>query len=130
MRWTDERYVRVYTRDTIDWLSLSFEAQGLLTLILRKVDRAGLLRLGSRGKPAIAVLVGHPTRWSTIGPALDELLADGCVRIDGDMLVVPNSSTRRKRRNRTHSGSGPNARGIGIWRRREKSQTVTTSHKA
>lgn len=90
MRWSDEKYVRVYTRDTIDWLGLSFEAQGLLALILRKVDRAGLAKLGRHGKRGVAVLVGHPTRWETIAPALEELLSDGCVRIDGDVLVVPN----------------------------------------
>ena len=32
MRWEDERYVRVYTRDTPGWLSLSFDAQALLFL--------------------------------------------------------------------------------------------------
>jgi hypothetical protein len=90
MRWEDERYVRLYTRDTVDWLALSFEAQSLLALILRKLDRAGLLVLGKHGKRAVAVAIGHAARWEIIAPALEELLTDGCVRIEGDTLVMPN----------------------------------------
>jgi hypothetical protein len=91
MRWEDERYVRLYTRDTVDWHFLSLEAQGLMGLILRKVDRAGILHLGRHGKKGVAAAIGHPTRVDSVLPALDELLSDGCVRIvDGETLVVPN----------------------------------------
>lgn len=91
MRWEDERYVRSYTRDTLDWLALSFEAQGLLQLILRKVDRAGIIRLGRHGPKGVAAIVGHADRWKKmIEPALNELLADGCVVIQGNALVLPN----------------------------------------
>ena len=90
MNWSDERYVRVYTRDTPEWLCLSFLGQGLFCLLLRKVDRAGVLPLGKLGKRAVAVAVGFPGDWSRIEPALEELLNDGCVRIEGDLLVVPN----------------------------------------
>jgi len=90
MRWEDERYVRVYTRDTLDWQALSFEAQGLFALVLRKVDRAGILRLGKHGKRGVAVAVGHGHRWQAVEPALEELLTDGCVAIRGEFLVVPN----------------------------------------
>ncbi len=90
MRWDDERYVRLYTRDTADWMGLSFLAQGLFCLILRKVDRAGLLALGKQGRKAVAVTIGHPGDWPRLEGALEELVADGCVRIEGDHLVVPN----------------------------------------
>jgi hypothetical protein len=90
MIWEDERYVRVYTRDTPEWLSLSFDAQALFLLLLRKVDRAGLVRLGKLGVRAVAIITGHATHWERLGPALDELLNDGCVEIHGDTLVVPN----------------------------------------
>jgi len=90
MRWEDERYVRLYTRDTLDWLSLSFEAQGLLALLLRKVDRAGLLELGKHGKRGVAAAVGHAHRWPAIEPALDELLTDGCIEIRDSVLVFRN----------------------------------------
>lgn len=151
MRWQDENYVRVYTRDTIDWQVLSFEAQGLMTLILRKVDRAGLARLGRHGKRGVAVLVGHPTRWETIAPALDELLTDGCVRIEGETLVVPNfieaqeaaqSDAQRKRvqrerdRDLAAAGVAPKAdgsravteTGSPVTNRDQQSQSVTECH--
>lgn len=90
MIWSDERYVRLYTRDTPDWQCLSFLAQGLFCLVLRKVDRAGVLPLGRAGRRAVAIAVGHAHQWPMLEPALDELLADGCLRIEGDLLVVPN----------------------------------------
>lgn len=90
MRWEDERYVRLYTRDTVDWLSLSFEAQGLLSLLLRKVDRAGVLALGKRGPKGVAAALGHAHRWDAIEPALEELLRDGVVEIHHEQLIFPN----------------------------------------
>lgn len=90
MRWEDERYVRVYTRDTVDWQGLSFDAQALFLLLLRKVDRAGLLDLGKPGNRGVAVAIGHPRDWARLEPALEELLTDGCVRVvdEGRRLVV------------------------------------------
>lgn len=67
LRWQDERYVRVYTRDTADWLSLSFLAQGLFVLLLRKVDRAGILPLGRQGKKGAVVAIGHAHEWNRLG---------------------------------------------------------------
>lgn len=90
LRWEDERYVRLYTRDTVDWLGLSFEAQGLLALILRKVDRAGILQLGRHGKRGVAIALGHAGRWKVIEAALEELLQDGCVEVQGSILIFRN----------------------------------------
>lgn len=109
MRWEDERYVRVYTRDTVDWLALSLEAQGLLALLLRKSDRAGVVKLGRHGKRGVAAAIGHAHRWETIEPALEELLADGVVVLTTDGIVYRNfiqaqealqSDTARKRTQR------------------------------
>jgi hypothetical protein len=90
LRWEDERYVRLYTRDTPDWQCLSFPAQGLFCLLLRKVDRAGILPLGKHGKKAVSVAIGHGHQWGMLEDPLEELLTDGCVRIDGDHLLIPN----------------------------------------
>lgn len=90
MTWDDERYVRLYTRDTPEWLCLSFLAQGLFCLLLRKVDRAGVLPLGRLGRRGAVVAIGHPGEWARLEGALDELLVDGCVRIEGEALVIPN----------------------------------------
>lgn len=90
MRWEDERYVRIYTRDSVDWLSLSFDAQALFLLLLRKVDRAGLLRLGRYGARGVAISIGHASEWPRLEKALEELVEDGCVTIEEDVLMVPN----------------------------------------
>ena len=90
MRWEDERYVRVYTRDTLNWLALSFEAQGVLVLLLRKLDRAGILDLGNHGKRGIIIAIGHGHRWEQLAPAVDELIRDGCLRIEGTRAIIRN----------------------------------------
>ena len=131
MRWEDERYVRIYTRDTADWLALSFDAQALLCLLLRKVDRAGLLPLGKHGKRGVAAVLGHVGEWSRIQPALEELLVDGCIRQEGDVLVVGNfieaqeaamSDRQRKAEQRAR------ARDAAGTPRDERSRIVTECH--
>lgn len=147
MNWSDERYVRIYTRDTSDWLSLSFLAQGLFCLLLRKVDRAGVLQLGRHGRRAVAISVGHAGDWVRLEPALDELLADGCVTISGDFLTVPNfieaqeapmSDAARQRESRekrksmatVHGVTNGHETGHSVTNRDEMSQAVTPSHTA
>lgn len=88
MRWEDERYVRVFTRDTPDWCALSWEAQALFLFLLRRVDRAGLVPLGRSGARGLAGMVGMPVE--VVERALPELLADGCVQQSGTTLVIPN----------------------------------------
>ncbi len=90
MDWSDERWVKLFTRDTTDWLALSWQAQGLFCLILRKVNRAGVIDLGKLGKRGLSSHVGGASAWRDIEPALEELLADGCVALDGHTLSVPN----------------------------------------
>ena len=49
MRFEDERFVRVYTRDTIAWLAMRWESRTVLSMLFRKVDRAeAKLREGDR----------------------------------------------------------------------------------
>lgn len=141
MRWEDERYVRVYTRDTPDWLALSFEAQALFLMLLRKVDRAGILPLGKQGRRGVAVSIGHPGKWKRLEPALDELLTDGCIRIEGDTLIAPNfieaqetpqSDAQRQRESRARArelaGKGPMSQNVTECH--TPSRGVTSGHAA
>jgi hypothetical protein len=120
MDWSNERYVRVYTRDTDDWLVLSWEAQALWLMVLRKLDRAGVLetRRGARG---IAALVRMPV--DVVERALAELVEDGCLRPHELGYVAPNfieaqetpqSDRQRKAESRA--------------RRRDRSREVTSGH--
>lgn len=90
MRWEDERYVRFYTRDTAEWLALSWHARGLFGLVLRAVDRAGVLPVGKLGQKGLAVAVHAP--WIEVEGPLAELLEDGCVVWDEDRsaFLLPN----------------------------------------
>lgn len=88
MRWEDERYVRLYTRNSLDWRTLSYGARGLFALLLREVDRAGVLPLGKHGERGVAAAVEGA--WADVEPALHELLADGCILIRDNALVIRN----------------------------------------
>lgn len=129
MDWSDERWVKLYTRDTTEWLSLSWRAQGLLCLILRKVNRAGVIDLGRLGKRGLSAHIGGASAWPDVEPALDELLADGCVTVEGSTLTVPNfidaqtsiqSAAARKRAEREKASA--------VTFRDKESQGVTAGH--
>jgi hypothetical protein len=104
MRWEDERYVRVYTRDTGEWLALGWEAQAIFLFALRKADRAGIVRTGKAGARGLAGMTGIPL--DVVTRSLPLLLEDGCVReCDGGYIIpnfiaaqeVPISDAQRKR---------------------------------
>jgi hypothetical protein len=149
MDWSNERYVRIYTRDTGDWLALSWDAQSLFMHLCRKVDRAGVLELGKQGKKTVAVVLSQVALWDRLAPALEELLLDGCVELRGDVLVIPNfvpaqeapqsdrlrqAESRARRREMAQSGaivtrrasSEPNPNGADTNRDR----SVTRGHSA
>ena len=48
MDFPNERYVRLYTRETTTWRLLGWEGQALLPQVLRLVDRSGVLDLAHR----------------------------------------------------------------------------------
>lgn len=124
MDWANERYVRLYTRDTDDWLCLSFEAQSLWCLVLRKLDRAGVLET-KRGARGVAALVRGPV--DVVERALTELLTDGCLVEHPRGYLAPNfieaqetsqSDPQRTRESRARRadlaklGSGPQSRNV------------------
>lgn len=87
LQWSDERYVRVYCRDTAEWLALSWDAQGLYVLLLRQATRAGTIPLGRLGRQAVAAILHRADLWPRLGSALEELERDGCIQVVGDTLV-------------------------------------------
>ena len=88
MRWGDERYVRVYCRDTGDWNSFGWEGRALFVAILRKCDRAGILDVGKRQIIGLASIVDMPEE--VVSRALPVLIDDGCLVSNGHLLVVRN----------------------------------------
>lgn len=90
MDWENERYVKTYTRDTPNWLALSYDAQCLLLQLFRKVDSLGFLDLGKHGKKGVALALHQVSIWDRLAPALQELLDDGCLELHGNKLSIPN----------------------------------------
>jgi hypothetical protein len=90
MRYEDEPFIKVYTRDTIDFLGLSYEARTLCVYLARYVDRAGILRVGKNGLRGVAVAVRAD--WDKIAAPLQELIDDGRVRFlpEKGALLIPN----------------------------------------
>lgn len=91
MNWSDERYVRIYTRDTTSWLLWSWQAQALFCLLLRKADRTGAIDLGAHGKRGVCAHVKMP--WEVAEGALDELLTDGCLQVRNETSTDRNAKT-------------------------------------
>jgi len=86
MNWEDERYVRLYTRDTITWKLLGWEGRFVMMSLLRKVDRAGCLDLEA-GTEGLAALLEMPEEIVQVG--LAACAKRGTVQLRGHMLVLP-----------------------------------------
>ena len=87
MDWSNERYVRLYTRDTKTWKLLGFEGQAVLSLALRKLDRAGVLD-DVHNAEDLAVMIGGPIEVVEVG--LGRIMKHG-VLVDTERgLVAPN----------------------------------------
>lgn len=88
MRWEDEHWVKLYTRDTLDWDALGWEAQAVWFFVFRKLDASGVLDLGKGGTKGLAARLGMPIDIFT--RALNTCLQDGCIVQRDGLLVMPN----------------------------------------
>lgn len=88
MNWSDERYVRLYTRDTVTWKRWAWETRACLALLLRKVDRAGVLDTGAHDKAeAFALLLEVPV--GVAERAIGELLRSGTMVEHATGFLLP-----------------------------------------
>ncbi len=153
MDWENERYVRSYTRETVDDIALSWEARALWDRLLLRFDRAGVLEIGRHGWKGLAGLVRMPP--SVVERAGFELLEDGRVEVRGTSLIAPNfidaqeakqSDKLRQRESRARRRDQARAKNLGFFpadpnvtkrddkshgvstKRDVPSQNVTTSH--
>lgn len=88
MDWENETYVRFYVRDTVTWLSWPWESRCVFGLLLRKLDRAGVLDLSGRHEvDAVSAITMLPREFVALG--LPPILDSGAVILDGDRLLAP-----------------------------------------
>lgn len=90
MDWANERYVRLYTRETIADIALSWEARAIWHEIIKKLDRAGVIPLAGGGFRGLAGLIRIP--YEVVEEHLGELLDDGRIEYNEEReeLVAPN----------------------------------------
>lgn len=129
MDWSNERYVRLYVRDTLTWQRLGFEGQAVFCLLLRKVDRVGALAIDDiEPWEAVALHINAPEDFARV--AMERLLRLKVVEHVGQQLLVPNfleaqeasmSPTMRqkehrlRRRDQIRSGLDPSQRETVIY---------------
>lgn len=88
MDWPNERYVRLYIRDTLTWSMWPWESRALFALLLRKLDRAGVLDIGKHDPvKALAVVVDMPP--DIVRAGLEPLVASGTVEVNPPHVVMP-----------------------------------------
>jgi hypothetical protein len=148
--WLNERYVRVYCRDTPSWKVLPWEARALWLFLLRRMDRAGTMDLGKHGARGIAASVDMPL--AMVEQHLATLLEDGMLVLEGDdsgaRLRVPNyiaanetpsSPAERKRASRERARAiarmeaystvtKPDIESRNVTKSHAESHAVTRSH--
>lgn len=80
MNWSDERYVKLYSRNTATWVTWPWQARAALPLFLRVADGAGLLDCGRR-EPlrALAALVMLPVE--VVEVAVAAMVEDGTLEV-------------------------------------------------
>lgn len=110
MRWEDEPWIKLYTRDTVTWRRWDWEARTVFLHLLRKVDRSGIMELGNEqdAAGAIALLIDVPP--AVVDRALPQMLAGEkpSVVIRNSVVVIPafieaqSSSTSPSQRQRVH----------------------------
>jgi hypothetical protein len=88
MDWSNERYVRLYTRDTTSWKLFSWEARFVLMSLLRKVDRSGVLDVGNDGIEGLAALIEVPLEIAAVG--VPQLLKRETLVQRDTLFVMPN----------------------------------------
>lgn len=89
MRWEDEPWIKLYTRETPTTASWEWQARAIWPQIMTRLDGAGLMHVGAKGVKALAALIRFPV--DVVRAGLDELQADGTVTLSPEgVLCAPN----------------------------------------
>jgi hypothetical protein len=81
-------YVKIQTKDTMNWLRIGWEGQTVLMHLMRKVNSDGKLPDDVGDDPAddVALITGLP--YAIADDGLLKLIDNGVVKIDGDILFI------------------------------------------
>lgn len=88
MDYANEKYVRIYTRDTTTIKLLGWDGRTVFWAMLRRMDRAGVIDLAGV-EPWEAVVLHCDAPEDVARRGMAECLRRGCLVVDGDRLVAP-----------------------------------------
>lgn len=134
MDWANERYVRLYVRDTLTWKRLGHEGRCMVALIMRKLDRCGILEVdGCELAEAVSILTESPYEFAKTG--IERILELGVMEFADGQLVAPNfveaqeaKQTDAQRSREYRARRRDRARGREAPPSRDESDRHTTSH--
>ena len=139
MNFDDERFVKIYPRNTTNWKLLGWEGRCVLMMLLREVDRAGCLDIEG-GMEGLALLLDLPPDMTERG--FSACVKRGTVVQNGNLAIIPNftraqdarqtdrvrqAESRARRREVAMSQNVTDSAGI-VTERDEMSHAVTERH--
>lgn len=108
--WGSELWVKVFTRDTLEFRILGPIERSIVVLLMRKVDRNGEIELGdSTPEDGVVALLDFQSFASEAARATQTLISRGWVAVDGTKMSLPwfvesqdtpSTSTGRSRKRR------------------------------
>ena len=111
MNWEDERWIKLYTKDSTSRMILSWQSNAIWDALLRKVDRAGILDLDAESYEHAVAIISATIRIpaNIIAEYLPPLISRGNLVLANGKLFIPNflvaqeaktGSMERQRRHR------------------------------
>lgn len=140
MNFEDERFVKIYPRNTTNWKLLGWEGRCVLMMLLREVDRAGCLDLEG-GMEGLALLLDLPPDVTERG--FLACVKRGSVVQNENTAIIPNfvkaqdarqtdrvrqAESRARRRELGMMSQNVTNETIPVTKRDEMSHAVTASH--
>ena len=132
MDWSNERYVRLYTRDSLTWKLWPWQSRAIFCALLRKVDRAGVLDVGDHD-PALGVAAVTEIPPDVVVEFLPALTSCGAVTAQGGTVAIPGFLAAQEARysdRQRQAESRANRRARAVTKRDEKADPVTDRHTA
>lgn len=134
MDWSNERYVRLYTRDTADVLAIGWQGRFVLYELLRKVDRAGVIETGG-DNAILGEILRIPADICARG--IEKLAERKVIEVTSTAIVVPNfieaqetPQSDRARQRSSRETRRDKARLESVTNRDQSSQNVTKPSRA
>lgn len=127
MDWSDEHYVKLYTRDSLTWRSWKWETRTTFLHLVRKVDGSGFIESG-RMDPVDALVLQLDLPKSVVSVGLEQLVADEtCESTDRAIFLINFVAAQEARKTEAQKKRDYREK-IIIRRRMAQTNEITTAH--